>query len=425
MGIDIRRTACGSGAWLALLGAFLWIGACDLVRPADPGVVITDSAGVRIVQNEAPAWTADKSWRLVEPPTVQIGAMDGEPAYLFDRIMGAVTLSDGRIVVADMGASELRFFDPDGQHLMSVGSRGEGPGEFRQVMGLHRLPDDGIAVYDLLERLHMYGSDGTYRDVIATGSMPLPSVDPITFQLNPPTGIRVVGWLEDGTFIGWEASRLAVTAERRFEQADTLTLTFSRFGRDGAVLNELVSLEGPAYHPHPMNLILPAVFGATTYAGTDGRSLIVGLSREGEVRWYHPEGRLERLTRRAWPGQAATEGMVDDYVRHSVPPLREDIARGRTFADTLPRFSRLVSDRAGNVWLRHFEVSHGATTTHHRPTYDGPSTWSVVDPDGRWLGEVTTPADFTVFEIGQDHVLGMYRDEFDVEYVRVYALEKE
>jgi hypothetical protein len=206
---------------------------------------------------------------------------------------------------------------------------------------------------------------------------------------------------------------------------DTVTLTFSRYGRDGAILNELVSLEGPAYQPHPMNLILPEVFGATAYAATDGRSLIVGLSGEGEVRWYHPEGRLEWLARRAWPGQAVTEAMVDDYVRRSVPPLREDIARGRSFAETLPRFSKLLSDRAGNVWLRHYEVSHGATTAHYRPTYDTPSTWSVLRADGRWLGEVTTPAGFTVFEIGQDHVLGMYRDAFDVEYVRVYGLEKE
>jgi hypothetical protein len=174
-----------------------------------------------------------------------------------------------------------------------------------------------------------------------------------------------------------------------------------------------------------MNLILPAVFGATTYAGTDGRSLIVGLSREGQVRWYDPAGRLERVMHRPWPEQAVSEGMVEDYVRGSVPPLREDLARGRQFAEDLPRFSNLLTDRTGNVWLRHYQVSHGATTAHHRPTYDGPSTWSVVAPDGRWLGEVTTPADFTVFEIGRDHVLGMHRDEFDVEYVRVYALDKE
>ena len=424
MGGSARRVAFDPGAWLAFLGALFSLTACDLVRPADPGVMVTDSAGVRIVHNEAPAWATGEGWRVVEPPTLQIGAMDGEPAYLFDRIAGALTLSDGRIVVADMGASELRFFDPAGQHLMSAGSKGEGPGEFRQIMGLHSLPDDGIAVYDLLERLHMYTSDGTHRDVIATGSMPLPSVDPITFQLNPPAGIRVVGWLEDGTFIGCEASRLELSDERLFETADTLTLAFSRFRPDGAVLKHLVDLSGPAYHPHPMNLILPAVFGATTYTATDGRSLITGISEQGEVRWYDPQGRLERVARLTLPERPVTEDMIEEYVERSSATLREDVARGRTFADTLPRFSKLVSDRTGNVWLRHYEVSHGATTAHYRPTYDAPSTWSIVGPDGRWLGDVTTPAGFAVFEIGQDHVLGMYRDEFDVEYVRAYPLMK-
>jgi hypothetical protein len=34
------------------------------------------------------------------------------------------------------------------------------------------------------------------------------------------------------------------------------------------------------------------------------------------------------------------------------------------------------------------------------------------------------PAGFTALEIGDDFVLGITRDEFDVEYIRVYDLVK-
>ena len=48
----------------------------------------------------------------------------------------------------------------------------------------------------------------------------------------------------------------------------------------------------------------------------------------------------------------------------------------------------------------------------------------VFDPDGIWLGTVATPRGLRVTEIGTDYVVGVWRDELDVEYIRVYDLEK-
>jgi len=48
----------------------------------------------------------------------------------------------------------------------------------------------------------------------------------------------------------------------------------------------------------------------------------------------------------------------------------------------------------------------------------------VFDPGGRWLGEMTLPEGFRVFEIGKDYALGVYRDELGIEHVRMYGLVK-
>jgi len=48
--------------------------------------------------------------------------------------------------------------------------------------------------------------------------------------------------------------------------------------------------------------------------------------------------------------------------------------------------------------------------------------WSVFDPTGVWLGELSLPASLRVTDIGADYVLGVYRDEFGQESVRRYAL---
>jgi hypothetical protein len=73
----------------------------------------------------------------------------------------------------------------------------------------------------------------------------------------------------------------------------------------------------------------------------------------------------------------------------------------------------LKGDRSGNVWVPAFEIARGT-----------PTRWSVFDPDGRYWGDLTTPARFRVLEIGDDYVLGVWRDDLDVEYLRKYELRK-
>jgi len=38
-----------------------------------------------------------------------------------------------------------------------------------------------------------------------------------------------------------------------------------------------------------------------------------------------------------------------------------------------------------------------------------PSTWSVFDVNGRWLGDVGMPAGFKPFDIGTDYAVGIRR----------------
>ena len=50
--------------------------------------------------------------------------------------------------------------------------------------------------------------------------------------------------------------------------------------------------------------------------------------------------------------------------------------------------------------------------------------WAVFDADGRVQGFVETPPGLDVFEIGEDYILGRVMDEFDVERVQLWALER-
>ncbi len=129
----------------ALCCAAIVVGACTSADRPSTEAVTRDSAGIAIVENVAVS-RGTAAWRFVEPPVVELGVLEGQPAHQFSQVVGATRLSDGRIAVADGGSKELRFFDTNGRHLVSVGGPGEGPGEFRFLYSLDRLPGDTLIV---------------------------------------------------------------------------------------------------------------------------------------------------------------------------------------------------------------------------------------------------------------------------------------
>ncbi len=48
----------------------------------------------------------------------------------------------------------------------------------------------------------------------------------------------------------------------------------------------------------------------------------------------------------------------------------------------------------------------------------------VFSPNGELLGTIDLPVRFRLLDIGDDFILGVYRDDSDVEYVQLYALAR-
>jgi hypothetical protein len=73
-----------------------------------------------------------------------------------------------------------------------------------------------------------------------------------------------------------------------------------------------------------------------------------------------------------------------------------------------------MADPDGNLWV----------LAYTRPG-DERRSWTVFAPEGRALGTVETPPGLRIMEIGADYVLGVWRDDLDVEHVRMYRLDRE
>src|SRR5690625_4203127 len=132
---------------LALL-LTLTLAGCAADAPRANLATERDSAGIRIVENAEPRPGTVPEWTIDDEPLLEIGVLDGDPAEQFFRVAGTLRLSDGRVVVADGGSGEVRVFDAEGRHLATGGGQGDGPGEFRNLSRLYRLPGDTILAWD-------------------------------------------------------------------------------------------------------------------------------------------------------------------------------------------------------------------------------------------------------------------------------------
>jgi hypothetical protein len=87
-------------------------------------VVVTLVGSLSGCADSAPTLDAGAPTREVRID-LEIGSADGDGPDVFGRIGGLLELDDGRILVSDMLANEIRVFSAGGEHLFSFGREGE------------------------------------------------------------------------------------------------------------------------------------------------------------------------------------------------------------------------------------------------------------------------------------------------------------
>jgi len=398
----------------------LLLGACGAGERAATGPVVRDSAGITIVENSSPVWTETTRWRVAPEPEVEIGVLEGEEAYQLNRVSGATVLSDGRIVIANGGSSELRYYDSSGRYLQTVGRRGGGPGEFQYVGEPYALAGDSLLVgADVgARRLSLFDPEGRYVESYGTA------------------GARGLGTLV-GVLANGDIVRLALLPGSGDDDGQArYPMVVVRHARDGTPADTMARLPGSEMYrvterSGAMMTVMqsPTPFARTQQVALGGGLVYAGAGDSYEVEVYRTDRpasdlaenqvRPERLVRLPRPNRPVTGAAVAEFRRVQLDRELDDNSRRRierylaevTFPKEMPAYRDLRVDAGGNLWIEEYRAP-GEEENQPR--------WEVFDPDGVWLGTVETPVGFQIFEIGEDYLLGLWRDDLGVEYLRRY-----
>jgi hypothetical protein len=382
--------------------------ACGGAEASAPRSAVRDSAGLTIVESSAYAWNEGEAWTLSTAPVVVIGGRD-DPGHDLYRVRSALRLEDGRIVVANAGSAEIRFYDDTGRHLGSKGGRGDGPGEFRLLGFVARRGQDSLIAWDgRAWRLSVFDLEGTFA-----GSAQLENS---RYRARPVLAGEVL--------LAGDVRRAVPEAGDELPRDVVVRAAreYALFSLDGSLVAGLGTRpddeQWSSYdvdHPHAQGLL----FGKRTVLA--GGSLVwVGTGDAYQLLGYDGTGSLVKIVRNL---AHEPERLFAKVVAARIAELQADwdeesahmlpVYQGQQTPEFMAPFDRLVADVEGNLWARAYPVPGEAH-----------DVWTVFDADGSLLGQVDMPYRFEVLDVGPDFVVGTSLDEMNLERVEVYALLK-
>ncbi len=406
---------------LALSGLVLAT-ACSGTGDAGPtwSGTMRDSAGVTIVENQdVPLWGEGDGWTFTR--LVRVGVREGDDRYQMGGVSGLVVLSDGRIVIADAMARNVRFFTPDGEHLVTVGRRGSGPGEFAGVIQLFVGPGDTILAVDRRAlRANRIAPDGTWLGSTSAA---------------PEGGFFIYG-LDDDQITHQIVALIrplggdAAPSDVRF----AYVVSYDLYGTIGDTLARLPNRQSRS--PSGETELRHYYRGGPDYDLCDGM-LVTSHSDDFRFVWNRPDGSIERiatLDRERLPITAEDRDLLYKEVDadfkadgRSAGQAGEFKSRMR-FEDQYPAWRRFVCGPRGSILVQRVRTvseTYPDVNLSERPIG---GDWDTYDRQGRYLGVPSLPTyahrhAFVQLQSGEWVMLGIEEDEMDVQYVSVWRVD--
>jgi hypothetical protein len=388
-------------SWLFLT---LAITACDTQpKPAAwRGTMDTLPSGVVVVGNPATGiWDSASGWKLTEELT--IGDQLDDTLPLLSDIAALEVDTAGRIFVLDRQLNALLIFDHEGRLFKRVGREGEGPGEFR---GPNGLGWDGAGRLWVVEgqgnRNSLFNRDGGFLET-------------------RPRTTGFYGYVWDGRFLD-----SGVMIELIFHQSDTYSQPMlARYDSVRGLVDSVAlpytmggdnffkfeykdgySVTGIPFYPAPWHAIDPRGF---VWTGNSERYELTQLNLQGDT---------IRIIRKDQPPVP-----VPQAERDSAIDALKKMAQGAPFDEgripqVKPMLERVLVSDSGYIWV---------ITTDQSPTG---TAFDVFDPEGRYLGRVTTPLHIGPYRpkspllLRRGKMWGVVVDDDDVPSVVRWGIER-
>jgi hypothetical protein len=322
--------------------------------------------------------------QLVEE--LRIGTLDGPDETLFGHITHLVAGHDGSIFVADRQLEILRAYDGEGNFLHAIGRKGEGPGEYLEILGMTVLPDGNLAIYDARnQRITVFRPDGSVlRDhPISNGFF---TSDPDMLRHDPDGNLT----LRSSDPARTEPGKIHEVLLKISPQGEILErIDLPESGQDGMVL---MTPEGP------QRSFVPETLWTWSPAGT----LVIGSNEDYHLELHFPGAEVRSIRRANEPvllqpeEKEQWEAWADYFHKRGLETGRREPKF--SVPSRKPVFKALAAGDDGRIWVRRYVEALPWDVSPREPgderplfAWREPTVYDVFEPDGTFLGSVSIP----------------------------------
>lgn len=285
----LSAVACSSGPDLVF---------ADWILPMPEGTPVYEYAAVPIEGRDPEAV------HMLED--LVIGADLSNPEAILYQPGEIVASDDGTIFVADSGATNIKMFDADGNHVETLGQEGQGPAEFGHISQM-TIAGDRLVVFDLRNRrFSLWTLQGEHvADRAPEAPELLPSVE----------------GLSDGTVVG----TTSVFAPNEGDEGPRMSIV--RRSTDWEDLGTLLEIQQPTppridrSNPRAsLQMMIDSMADPRlSFIVAERERLFVTPVHDYQVLAMSPDGELGWALRVAWERQPRTEfykeRMIESFMR--------------------------------------------------------------------------------------------------------------
>ena len=151
------------------LSVFVMLVSCQKQKTEWKGT-IEEVDGITVVKNPEEPMYGEDVFSLEEE--LSIGEAEGREEYMFSEI-GTIAVDDEeRIYISDRKETHIKVFDKDGVYLITIGRKGQGPGEFERISGIQITHQKELLVFDMnTRRISFFSGDGKLIETLSISKL--------------------------------------------------------------------------------------------------------------------------------------------------------------------------------------------------------------------------------------------------------------
>ena len=316
--------------------------------------------------------------RLVE--VLRIGEEGKDDGVVFGEIGGLIAVdSRGRIFVGDQQASQIYAFGPGGEPIKSMGSKGEGPGEFSLLSDVRVGPGDSLYAFDL-RRDRISAFDPSTLEFVKSFE--------VGEDVDGRSARDLIGVLESGFIVTYEDLPLPGTDfnTERYKYARIVSRT-GLAGEESIVRvpsSEFMMVRSGnrfrgAAMPYPRDPVIHLGPDELVYSGST-ETITVTVTAASGAMLRTIEHSLEAIP--------ITRSELEDWLE-LLSDETSRLVRKANLRTTKPAFSSLVVDDSGRIWVKPTQADSEAKDVQ----------WLVLDAQSRIAGAVVLPSSVDLYVI--------------------------